>query len=317
MIRRHIYACILLILTATLMMPVYGAEDYSDVNPSNWAYSYIQNMSDMGIIKGYEDGSFRPDRQVTYAEFIKMIYIAQYCTELEQPDSGHWAMNYYADGMRAGIYTGNDVKTSDLDEVIPREKMALMAANSISPEQKRGTEWKKILESIDDVDNESGYSYEIAVSYSEGILNGYPDGSFRPESGLSRAEAAAVIYRYIEKYGEDVPAAGKAGNYPVKNRDYDADYYDTVLGYNGIEKFVYSPSSECIGVYSDRIQDITLFSDGKKAMPVVNENGEYWEEDGYYVYVFDVKDLYNSESELGIAFGVYIEEIFLFKDALQ
>lgn len=317
MIKRHACVCMLLILTVAFMIPVYGAELYNDVNPSNWAYSHIKSMSEQGIIKGYEDGSFRPDRQVTYAEFIKMIYAAQSGTELEQPKKGHWALNYYNGGIKTGIFSGNDVKISDLDKIIPREKMALMTANSISSSVDDKPEWKKIIENINDVDDDAGYAYEIAVSYSQGILNGYPDGSFKPDAGLSRAEAAAVIYRYIEKFGEDTAAAENIGKYPVTNRDYYADYYKTVLGYNGIEKFLYSPDSGCIGVYSNRIQDINLFVDGKKAMPVVNAEGEFWKEDGYFVYVFNVKDLFKGGSEIGISFGAYIEEIFLFKDALQ
>lgn len=315
--KRHACICILLVLTAAYILPVYGTDEYKDVNSSYWAYSHIKFMSERGVIKGYEDGSFRPDRQVTYAEFIKMIYIAQSGTELEQPGKGHWALNYYNGGIKNGIFTGNDVKISELDKVIPREKMALMTSNCISFSGDTKTEWKNIIGEINDVDDDSDYAYEIAVSYSQGILNGYPDGSFKPGAGLSRAEAAAAIRRYIEKSGEYTLTVEYSGKNSVSNRDFEAEYYDTVLGYKGIEKIIYSPDSDCIGVYSTGIQDISLFVDGKKAMPVVNSKGEYWEENGYYVYVYNVKDMYKSGSEIGISFGAYIEEIFRYKDALM
>lgn len=314
-IKIRVYSCVLLALIISFMLPVYGAEKFNDVPASSWAYSHINRISDLGIIKGYEDGSFRPQNEVSYAEFIKMIYISCFGGELEQPKNSHWALNYYSDGIKAGIFTVNDVKLSDLDKAIPREKMALMISQSIGLSDRKKISLGNYLDEIKDVNEDSDYAYEIAISYSEGILNGYPDGSFRAQGKLSRAEAACAICRYLDKYGDFSDRVKPSGRLSVKNRGYEADLYEASIGYNGIKGFKYSQESDCIGVYSDRIQDITLFIDGNKTMPVVSDKDVFWREDGYYVYVFDVKEFYKKDSDIGISFGLYIDEIFIYKDA--
>lgn len=271
-------------------------------------------MSKSGIIKGYEDGSFRPSRQVTYGEFIKMVYIAVTGTNLEQPKNSHWAMNYYTDSIKAGLFNGNDIKTDQLDDVIPRNIMALLAANSLKVSV---SDMKDIISEISDVDEETEYCYEIAVSYKEGILNGYPDGTFKPYGGLSRAEAAKTVYGLINKIKTEESGVKYTGKQDIVNRDFSVETYETVKGYKGITCFVYNAESGCLGVYSDKMQDISLFIDGNKAMPVANKDGDYWKENESYVYVFDVKDIYKKSSKIGLAFGAYIEEVFYYTDAFN
>ena len=304
---------LLSILLVLAVLPVYGTSNYADINDSHWAYPYIEELSKDRIIEGYEDGRFRPEKQVTYAEFIKLVYAAVTGELLDQSQGTHWGLNYYIKSMNIGLFEGNDIKTDQLDEVIPRKHMALITANSLSIKTEDTSE---IIHEINDVDEETEYWYEIAVSYKAGILNGYPDGSFRPEDGLSRAEAAKIIYCLMSGSNSDSISTVYLGKQEVANRDYDVETYETELGYKGIEAFVYASASECIGVYSDRIQDLSFFVDGHKAMPVVNKEGEFWKDGDNYIYVFDVKGMIKETSKIGLAFGAYVEEVFYFKDAL-
>jgi hypothetical protein len=50
-----------------------GGERYHDVSPGHWAYANLMSASEKGYIDGYEDGSFRPDDNITRAEAIKVI----------------------------------------------------------------------------------------------------------------------------------------------------------------------------------------------------------------------------------------------------
>jgi len=45
---------------------------FTDLNPDHWSYKAVKKMSDIGIISGYEDGSFRPDKLISRAEFTKL-----------------------------------------------------------------------------------------------------------------------------------------------------------------------------------------------------------------------------------------------------
>ena len=49
------------------------AADYSDVNQSAWYASYVNKISELNAFSGYEDGTFRPDNQITQEEFIKTV----------------------------------------------------------------------------------------------------------------------------------------------------------------------------------------------------------------------------------------------------
>lgn len=51
----------------------YSACDFPDVDPSHWAKNYIQTAYNLGIISGFEDGSFRAEEPVTYEQALKMI----------------------------------------------------------------------------------------------------------------------------------------------------------------------------------------------------------------------------------------------------
>ncbi len=51
------------------------AADYSDVNQSAWYASYVNKISELNAFSGYEDGTFRPDNQITQEEFIKTVFV--------------------------------------------------------------------------------------------------------------------------------------------------------------------------------------------------------------------------------------------------
>ena len=66
---------LILLLTAAAIsfsIPAF-AQDYNDVPENHWAYTYIENATENGIFEGYEDGSFKPEKQLTHEELTKVI----------------------------------------------------------------------------------------------------------------------------------------------------------------------------------------------------------------------------------------------------
>lgn len=74
------------------------AASFKDVNANHWAYSHISKLSDLRIIKGYDDGSYKPSRAVTYLEILELLKGVQNpsSTELTQAIStyGYIANSY-------------------------------------------------------------------------------------------------------------------------------------------------------------------------------------------------------------------------------
>lgn len=64
-----------LALAGALLTAPFAAEaaSYKDVSANHWAYSHISKLSDLRIIKGYEDGTFRPARYVSYLEILELL----------------------------------------------------------------------------------------------------------------------------------------------------------------------------------------------------------------------------------------------------
>lgn len=117
---------------------------FRDLSPTHWANGYVLLAYEQGWIKGYEDGTFRPDRPVTRLELAYILARLQ-VADGEVP---WWNLNF-----------------RDLNRI---------------PEAALGV---------------------VARVVSRGWLQGFPDGTFRPQNYLTRAEAAAVVYRYVADKG--------------------------------------------------------------------------------------------------------------------
>lgn len=181
--------------------------DFSDVTESHWAYKDIIKMYQKGIISGYEDKSFKPDENVTRAEFVKMVTSAFEIT----PKSGdemifsdvsadEWYWPYLYAGYANNIISGSDGGRFMPDAYITREEMASILYRTL-----------KLKSVVLPAGNASvfaddayisDYAHEAVSSLSEAkIINGYENGEFRPEFNASRAESSVMINRIFEFMG--------------------------------------------------------------------------------------------------------------------
>ena len=199
-------------ITLTICMllanSVVFAKDYTqkfwDVDKSHWAFEYIAELTDRGVINGYNDGSFKPEGTISRAEWAKiMVGAAGISTDDDEvyfrDMDGHWAVPYV--NAASDYLTAYSDNTYRPDQAVVREDvtMALVRLKGYS---------------IDDVD----YSYlstftdmnsisnnmkaYIAVAVEKGLINGFEDNTFRGQSTLTRAEAAKLLWKAFQ-YGND------------------------------------------------------------------------------------------------------------------
>jgi hypothetical protein len=179
-----------------------ASEFFTDVPSSHWAAGTIAIMVDRGMVSGYGNGVFRPDSTVTRAEFAAMLVKATdlKIAEVNTPTYvdvllSHWgqpqveaARNYF-----------NTIKTGEglffrPDAPILREEAAAALARAKELEEQKG--WQDTLKGFKDyAEFNPEYGPDIAPALSAGLISGYGDGNFKPRSPLTRAEAAALIYR--------------------------------------------------------------------------------------------------------------------------
>lgn len=104
-----------------------GSTNFKDVAGGHWASGYINLASSLGIIKGYPDGSFKPDDTVSYVEAVTMLLRAlKYDKELEDLS---WPTGYMTKGNSAGIL--EDVTANNSGEDAIRGNVALMVLNTL------------------------------------------------------------------------------------------------------------------------------------------------------------------------------------------
>ena len=177
---------------------------FRDVPSSHWAYSYVTKLATNGTIGGYDDGTFKPNNNVTREEFVKMIISATglkkagtTCNFGDVPESA-WYYEFVASGYESGIIGGIDNATFGVGRNITRQDVAVIAARILTYLEAEIPELTEVT--LTDIDTVSDYAQEsVNLLNGMGILNGDDDGSFRPNDALTRAEAAAIISRLTAK----------------------------------------------------------------------------------------------------------------------
>jgi hypothetical protein len=195
--RLLLFVIAVVLVVGTITMGMAAETSFKDLPQSHWAYPNVGQMVDKGIIVGYPDGTFKPDKKVTYGEFIKMAIVGITGQALEMGSGGkHWAYNYYKKGVELNLYTENQIPERHLDKEIIRADMSLIAANAV--EGTVSSSDSAIIEGyVLDMFKSTNRKNAVIKAYFLGILAGYPDQTFRPDQGLTRAESAAVIDRII------------------------------------------------------------------------------------------------------------------------
>ncbi|OMF66215.1 hypothetical protein BK142_29650 [Paenibacillus glucanolyticus] len=168
----------------------------------HWAESDIQALYDLKLVKGYPDGSYKPDRPVTRAEFVALLIRSlglkgQYNAAF-QDIKNHWAGDAIRTALAHGIIGGYSSRAFGPDDPITREQMAVMLANSSQLVSLSSSVSGTNLTSFKDQGSISTWAKQQVSDVVENeLMNGYPGGSFLPRGLATRAEVAAVIHRFI------------------------------------------------------------------------------------------------------------------------
>ena len=168
--------------------------------PHHWGWEYILRMASLGVVSGYPDQTFRPDRDVTRAEFAKMVVESAgfdipsntYLPFDDVADIPQWARPYVAAAYRAGVIRGYPDNTFRPHVNISRAEMAAMLV--------RATQADLVT------DEEAHFPDEVpewALDYINtvgglGLMRGFPDGTFRADAFTTRAESCTVLWRMMD-----------------------------------------------------------------------------------------------------------------------
>lgn len=181
---------------------------FSDVPASFWASTYIAALSDRGIIAGLPNNSFAPNRPVTRAEFAEMLGKAfnqptvRPAFKFRDVPGGFWASRAIDEAVKTQFMSGYPGQVFRPNRQIPRleAQLALATGLNLAP----GGDPVQVLNKYQDFREVPAYALpKIAAAVQSGLVVDYPEPSqLNSFQVTTRAEAAALIYKALEKQGK-------------------------------------------------------------------------------------------------------------------
>ncbi|MCT6816306.1 MAG: S-layer homology domain-containing protein [Lysinibacillus fusiformis] len=219
-----IKALVASVITATIVIPIVtenvqaalvSKTTFKDVPKSHWAYEPIKQVAEKRLVKGYEDGTYKPSAQVTRAEFA--TFLARVFESNERAtvsfndiSDTHWANEAIQEGLALGFIKLEDFSKNKFEPNKPmtRGEMSRWLANGLSH---ANADYGKAIEEMANSNltlipipefykggvNKKDLPY-IGVALGTGLLSGYEDFTFKPNGNTTREEVATILVRFID-----------------------------------------------------------------------------------------------------------------------
>ena len=189
---------------------------FSDVGPGHWAHSYISRAATEGLVNGTGDGTFQPERNVTYSEWFTMLTRLFYQAELESytGSTAYWWEPYISVAAKHDLVRGTafqvptttaayNADVGAAETVMNRYQMAATMYYLLQDtERKSGTELlndavtAQAEAALKDFSGmERVQQWAVSVTFGRGFILGTDKGIFDGTMSMSRAQAATVLCR--------------------------------------------------------------------------------------------------------------------------
>lgn len=219
-------ACIMLSLFAG---SAYAVNRYFEDAKGHWAEEAIQILADKGVICGYPDGLAHPDKIITRSEFAALVART---IELQEPNekeitlrftdlAGHWSEQAVEVLILAGIIQKDDFGSKFLPEQpITRMEMICMLVRAIGKGD-HDTSCACEVGFSDESKLTEGEKAYICAGKHYHLINGYPDGTVRPDKNATRGEAFEMLVdadkakEQIKQEETQKPPASKSEDKPT------------------------------------------------------------------------------------------------------
>jgi len=166
---------------------------YTDVTKEHWAFTPIQNLYARSLIKGYANGSFKPDATITRAEAAVIIARSlslkpTKTTNFSDVKSSHFAYSAISAVEQYGIIQGREAGKFNPDGKLTRAEMAMILTRAYNL---KGTSTL----SFKDVRSDHWAYTNIQILVANNLAGGFPDNTFKLDLPISRAQFATFLDR--------------------------------------------------------------------------------------------------------------------------
>lgn len=174
-------------------------EVFRDIHSVSWAKDSILKLYEQNIISGKEEGKFFPNDEITREEFVKLVVCA-FSIEQRKTDRFYdvledaWYAPFVGGAAYAGIVSGLESDRFGVGENITRQDIAVMLCRA------GGLADAETAAELSDWESISDYAKgSVAALYQAGIVSGMGDGSFSPNANATRAEAAVMLSKLMDR----------------------------------------------------------------------------------------------------------------------
>jgi hypothetical protein len=194
---------LVLILSLAFCVPgqvLAAGNNFPDIN-NHWAKDYITSLSSVGYINGYPDGTFKPDKTVSQAEFITVLVFSMGLTPSDtqtkyfNDTSNHWARASINEAVKRGILVPAEYSNVlQPDSGLKRSQAAAMLVRALGEQPNSSA----VSFTDKDLVEKSMYRDYIKTAYDLKLLTGYPGGEFKPFEFVTRAQMCKVLHDFME-----------------------------------------------------------------------------------------------------------------------
>ncbi len=204
------YLIALVLVLITMLSTTVFAASFSDLQKGHWAYEPIMEMANKGILNGYPDGTFLPDKSITRAEFAKILVLALDLEtngkniEFQDVSSNHWSYKYVqAAAKYLSAYRDDRNNLMYMpDAKAVREDVAVAIVIASGHENDKYS--LKTLDKFSDKDQiSSNLRKYVAIAVENGLMSGHSNGTFEPRGYLTRAQVSKLM-KNIEEVKDKV-----------------------------------------------------------------------------------------------------------------
>lgn len=188
------------------------AASYTDIS-GHWAEEYLEDLADRGLLTGYQDGTMRPDLNMTTCQLLVLLSRLYSPTTVQKelitedygsivkttvPTTFSWAYDNLAICLASGILTQSELNTISLSSDIQKEQFALFLTRALQLSDAADALSDSVLSYTDAADISESCRGSVAELASLGIVQGTSDNQFLPQSHISRAVVAAMVSRSLD-----------------------------------------------------------------------------------------------------------------------
>lgn len=173
----------------------FSSEIFDDAL-GHWAEDTIFDFYNKGYINGYEDNEFKPENNITRAEFVKTLNkyfnLSKSSGVIFDDTKAHWAKNEIDIAVTNGVCQGVSQTEFNPDKPITREEAAVMLANYLKIKDKN---YDKISKFEDNYEISSWAKDSVEALLEGGYLKGTSDNTISPKNNTNRAQAVTLFSR--------------------------------------------------------------------------------------------------------------------------